>query len=361
MIDMKFQILSLLIAFQLTIKCDLIENYNDPALFIMQQMTQSIAYTRRMSSILRNYPIINCSQYANDDEIRRSFPFYVELDPKERNPSKTYALTNANKTKIIYLNIVDQEYFPPSAFCFQALKQLHIKNTSFVKFNHRLPPYIERLAPSLTHLVIEHTMIYYLSDKIGKLTGLETLKLVNVSLKSLPEAIGDLSSLSLLYLSHNKLILLPKTMKNFRLLNHIILTNNLYLRSVQPLNGLPALQFLQLDNCSIEHIPINLSNLTRLYMSNNNLTDLIGIQTLGDKTKTDNYYYFDNNHIQSIPSEIQNVKNLHTLDLSFNQLNSIPLHIFYISSLRYLRMENNLFVGCESKEVVMGTALWIYI
>lgn len=83
---------------------------------------------------------------------------------------------------------------------------------------------------------------------------------------------------------NNKLSELPTTIANIQSLYRIILNNNLRLRSIQLPNGSPNHSRLDIINCSIERIPHNLSHLSDLKLSNNNLTDLIGIGTLGNKT-----------------------------------------------------------------------------
>ena len=70
-------------------------------------------------------------------------------------------------------------------------------------------------------------------------------------------------------------------MTKLRSLQQLTLSNNPYLRSVQSLNGHPSLKILDTKNCPIELIPRNLPQLTTLHMSNNNLTTLIHIETLG--------------------------------------------------------------------------------
>ena len=75
-----------------------------------------------MGTILDKNPLLNCSQYGNDYQIIRSFPFLVQLNPYFRNPDITFAFfddhENVNST-----NLVNQQFVPLSMFCFKHLSQ----------------------------------------------------------------------------------------------------------------------------------------------------------------------------------------------------------------------------------------------
>ncbi|CAF3522069.1 unnamed protein product [Rotaria sp. Silwood1] len=299
----------------------------------------------------RNSSSINCSQYIDDYEVLVTFPFHVVLNPLTQVFKKTNGLMNA-KEHIYYLNIIDQNYVPLTVYCLTHLEKLYIRNTSFYNTDHQLPIEIDHLASTLTNLGIYNTRVTHLPEQIGKLKHLQSLELVNTNLMALPNGIDGLSSLTLLFLPNNKLISLPKTIKNIRSLSQIVLKNNPYLHSIQSLNGLSNLRILQTDNCPIERIPLYLPQLTDLYMSKNNLSHLIGIRTLGYKTNSSKYFYFNNNRIQSVPPQIKHVNNLYFLNLDYNHLISLPLDIFSIPTLHYLYIRNNDFSVIELKAIV---------
>ncbi|CAF0952583.1 unnamed protein product [Rotaria sordida] len=299
----------------------------------------------------RNNSSINCSQYKDDYAVLLSFPFHVDLNPLLQIPRRTNGLMDA-KERIYYLNIINQKYVPLTIYCLKYLQKLYIRNTSFYNTNHQLPIEIDYLASTLTHLSIYDTKITHLPEQIGKLKYLQSLELVNTNLITLPNSIGNLSSLIVLYLPNNKLISLPKTIKNIQSLSQIVLKNNPYLHSIQSLNYLSKLKALQTDNCPIETLPLYLPQLTDLHMSKNNLTNLIGIRTLGYKTNHRKFFYFNNNHIQSIPPQIQYVKNLYFLNLDYNHLISLPLDIFNVTTLHYLYIRYNNFSVIELKAII---------
>ncbi len=281
----------------------------------------------------------NCSMVENDEAAVTSDEFTVLLNPKNKS-SKSYGMTDNNR-HVTHLKIIDENFISPIIFALKYLEVLEIQNNSRAYCN--LPPEIECLASSLYDLTIRNTKITYLPNEIGKLTNLKILILSNTGLMYLPDSIGDLSSLVLLYLPNNRLKSLPATIKNLRSLKKIILTNNPYLHSIEPLNYLPILESLNAKHCSIKILPRNLSQLIDLNMSNNNLTDLTNIETLGYGNNNKKSFKFDKNSIQSIPFEIKNVTNLSLLNLNHNRLKRLPISMFNMKKLDKLYIANNNF------------------
>ena len=235
---------------------------------------------------------------------------------------------------------------------------MYVRSTSFYEnplddeSTPGIPPEIEHLAASLTHLGVFDTKIGRLPEQIGRLTKLVELQLTNTGLVALPDSIGNLSSLYYLYLENNKLTSLPTTIASIRFLYSITLDNNPKLRSIQSLNGVANLNNVRTNNCPIEWLPLNLPKLDSLYMSYNNLTDLVGIGSLGNSTTTSKYFYFRMNRIRFIPPQIRVVRSLYWLDLDNNELATLPTDIFNITTLRYLYIRDNLFSGAELRAIV---------
>jgi len=293
----------------------------------------------------------NCSIVENDENVITSDEFTIPLNPINRY-SKSYGSIYKNG-HIFHLKIVDKKSIPSTIFGLTYLKRLEIRNTCFFPCNlPQIPSEIVCLTSSLTELSIYDTKITQLPNEIGKLVHLQVLKLSNTGLMSLPDSIGDLSSLIMLYLPNNNLKSLPETIKNLRSLQHITLTNNRYLHSIEPLNGLPSLRILDTRHCPIPVLPQNLPQLTDLYMSNNSLTKLAAIETLGTATNSRKSFYFDMNYIESIPAQIQQVKNLFRLKFNQNKLKYLPIDIFNITTLSYLNIQHNEFDHRDIKTIV---------
>ncbi|CAF1092642.1 unnamed protein product [Adineta steineri] len=334
---MKLQITFIILACMVQMKCNAMETYNGLGTIFR--------------NVLQEYVSPDCTKYANDDEVYKSFPFELDFNSTRRDFSNTYAMKNGNGD-IIVLNINKQEYVPPSLFCLTDLQELHVHKTKFHTFDLGLPIALERLASTLKYLTISDTPIRYLPEQIGRLIYLKTLDLSNTGLTILPKSIGKLASLTYLNLCDNKLILLPSTIINTLSLQTLILDNNADLRSIQALNGHSSLKFLQADNCQIERIPRNLSQLINLYMSNNSLTDLSNIHTLGNKTNKKKLFFFDNNFIRYLSPHIRQVNNLNFLNLNYNKLYVLPMDIYEVSTLQTLYIQNNDFGDKDLQEMV---------
>jgi Leucine-rich repeat (LRR) protein len=285
---------------------------------------------------------IDCSKYLNDEDIIHNLSFTVHINPDIPNPAMTVAKMD-NKYNVFSLKITYAECVPSLIFCLKHLSTLEIVNTNFCHFEKRIPPEIELLASSLTELRISNTKIPHLPNEISKLTRLHTLKLINISLESIPDSIGDLLSLKILILNDNNLSTLPETMTNLELLQYLTLSNNPNLRSIKSLNGHPSLGFLEMRNCPIELLPHNLPQLTVLHMTNNKLSHLNGIESLGKATNGNKIFDFDGNRILTITPSIDSVRNLYQLQLGRNALVVLPSNMFNIPTLAHLDIRSNRF------------------
>jgi len=293
---------------------------------------------------------LDCSKYLNDEDIIHSFPFPVHMNPAIQNTETTFAQMN-DKYNVISLKIAYEECVPSSIYCLKSLSLLKIVNTNFCYSNQRLPADIERLASTLTELYID-TKMTHLPNEIGKLKRLHKISIVNAGLESLPNSIGDLSLLIFLILTNNSLSSLPTTMTNLRSLQHLKLSDNPNLRSIESLNGYPSLQFLDTRNCPIKILPKNLPQLMALYMTNNKLKHLNGIESLGKATDGKKTFDFDGNRIKTITPRISYVRKLSQLNLRCNLLEVLPTNIFNISTLELLDIKSNHIPDRDLKKYI---------
>jgi len=295
---------------------------------------------------------IDCSQYANDNDIIDSFPFTVDRNPDTPNSETTWASMNISDSKVTRMKIVNQKSVPSLIYCLKHLTKLEIVNTSFPDIERGFPDEIKFFASSLIDLHIYNTKITSLSNDISKLKRLQTITLSNTGLESLPDSIGDLPLLNFLILSNNSLSSLPMTMTKLGSLQQLTLNNNPSLRSVQSLNGHPNLRILETRHCPIELIPHNLPQLTALDMLNNNLTKLNGIETLGKANNNKKRFSFDQNRIETIAPQIANVRNLYWLNLCCNKLKVLPTDMYSITTLSHLNIRRNRFPPRDLDQMV---------
>lgn len=211
---------------------------------------------------------------------------------------------------------------------------------------------LQHLPLSIVELSIHNTKANRISNEISRLINLRHLRLENTNLMVLSHYIGDLKELTTLTLIGTKLRELPNTMKNLQKLKRIILTNNPQLSSIQSLNDLSSLEYIDARECSISLLPKNLSKLMDLLMSKNRLISLNGIKTLGYGTNSSKIFSFNQNFIQAIPLEIEFVRNLLELNLRQNHLNSIPTNIYNVKTLKKLNIMKNNFTSEDLKITV---------
>ena len=283
---------------------------------IQQRKSYKFDQSSNYSSLLvnRRSVLTHCSKFVNDEDAVTFPEFTIPLDsPNTHSTSSGWTNENGH---IFHLEIINEKFLLSTIFALQQLKRLEIRNTCFRPCNRSsIPSRIECLASSLTELSIADTKITHLPYEIGNLLLLKTLKLSNTGLMSLPSTIGRLSALTILYLPNNHLHSLPITIRQLRSLQQLTLSNNPALHSVEPINTLPSLMILDTRNCPIEFLPRDLPQLTTLYMSNNSLTYLTGIETLGTQTNRRKSFYFDRNPIRFISPRIRHIKNLVRLHL----------------------------------------------
>ena len=142
-----------------------------------------------------------------------------------------------------------------------------------------------------------------LPDSIGNLQQLESLEIdESRNLSTLPDSIGKLSQLTTLSIGHTAIEQLPETIGNLSNLRYLTIMGN------DQLAALPA---------SIGR----LEHLTFLVAFHNREGE--GNRPLG------------------VPDTIGQLKHLMKLDLSSNQLNSLPSSIGLLSDLQYLELRNN--------------------
>jgi Leucine-rich repeat (LRR) protein len=322
-------------------------------LIIVNQSSKIIHSNEEMT--FQNRSRLDCSLYDSDYDILASFPFRVDINNSD-NIYSTYAYGFV-ENEINRIVIRNEIVLPLTFFCLKHLTYFGIFDSHIIPFfsdndaDYLFPSEIERLA-SLVSIVIMNTKITQLPEEFSKLKHLGSLEMHNTGLINLPETFGNLPSLGFLRLNNNNFVSLPKTISNIESFNMVILDENRHLRSLQSFNGIRNLKHLYARSCVIDRIPYNVPDLYYLLLSNNSITNLYGIETLGYNTNENKTFVFRSNRIKSIPPEIRYVRNLNTLDLSNNQLTFLPMEIFQIDTLVSLDITNNSFSTKELNRII---------
>ncbi|XP_016004420.2 leucine-rich repeat-containing protein 40 [Rousettus aegyptiacus] len=169
----------------------------------------------------------------------------------------------------------------------------------------------------LTKLIISNNKLQSLTDDLRLLPALTVLDIHDNQLTSLPSAIRELENLQRLNVSHNKLKILPEEITNLRNLKGLYLQHNELTCIPEGFEQLFNLEDLDLSNNSLTTVPagFSLSSLVRLNLSSNQL--------------------------KSLPAEISGMKRLKHLDCNSNLLETIPPELAGMESLELLYLRRN--------------------
>ncbi|XP_057649696.1 leucine-rich repeat-containing protein 40 isoform X1 [Chionomys nivalis] len=221
-----------------------------------------------------------------------------------------------------------------------------------------------RLLPALTVLDIHDNQLTSLPSAIRELDNLQKLNVSHNKLKMLPEEITSLKNLKALHLQHNELTCLPEGFEQLSSLEDLDLSSNrlaavpagfallssllrLNLSSNQ-LKSLPAeisrmkrLKHLDCDSNLLETVPPDvgsLESLELLYLRRNKLRVLPEFPSSRQLKEL----HLGENQIEMLGAEhLQHLQAILVLDLRGNKLRSVPEEMSLLQSLERLDLSNN--------------------
>ncbi|GAB3270104.1 hypothetical protein GCM10027347_40570 [Larkinella harenae] len=153
---------------------------------------------------------------------------------------------------------------------------------------------------------------------LNKLTGLETLRMASSNLEKLPD-LQKLKKLRVLELSMSPSLMLGP----------------------DALNGLVALEKLNLSGCQLKQLPASIThliNLKELTVSNNPLIELPA--QVGALTKLE-MLNASGCRLQRLPESMGKLTQLQTLNMADNQLDSLSFDLGKLTQLRSVELNNN--------------------
>ncbi|XP_037595677.1 leucine-rich repeat-containing protein 40 isoform X4 [Cebus imitator] len=221
-----------------------------------------------------------------------------------------------------------------------------------------------RLLPALTVLDIHDNQLTSLPSAIRELANLQKLNISHNKLKILPEEITNLRNLKWLYLQHNELICISEGFEQLSNLEDLDLSNNRLTTVPASFSSLSSLVRLNLSSNQLKSLPAEINRMKRLKHldCNSNLLETIPPELAGMESLE--MLYLRRNKLRFLPEfpscsllkelhigenqiemlEAEHLKHLNSilvLDLRDNKLKSVPDEIILLHSLERLDLSNN--------------------
>ena len=271
----------------------------------------------------------------------------------------------------IYNIIHNLKTLPKEIWNLTSLTNLNLKNNNL----HILPKEISQLL-NLTSLDVSFNNITDLPYEIGSLINLTNLDASNNFLNTIPSVFKFLKKLDRLILRDNCITYLPKEFGMLHSLEILDLSdNNLYKSNISMIGKCTMLMYLNLSNNTLSSLPHtfkNLKNLNQLFLTDNkfdtvpkncflsNLTHFDisynNMETISDDIINViislQHFNVSCNKLSSISDKIYNLKQLITLDLSYNQLTNLPVPVANLE-IQYLFLNNNQLSSIPIEVVLM--------
>ncbi|XP_036898449.1 leucine-rich repeat-containing protein 40 isoform X4 [Sturnira hondurensis] len=221
-----------------------------------------------------------------------------------------------------------------------------------------------RLLPALTVLDIHDNQLTSLPSAIRELENLQKLNVSHNKLKLLPEEITNLRNLKGLYLQHNELTCLPEGFEQLSNLEDLDLSNNHLTTVPVSFSSLFNLVRLNLSSNQLKNLPAEISGMKRLKHldCNSNLLETIPSELAGMESLE--LLYLQRNKLRFLPAfpsckllkelhvgenqiemlgaeHLKHLNSILVLDLRDNKLKSVPNEITLLQSLERLDLSNN--------------------
>lgn len=221
-----------------------------------------------------------------------------------------------------------------------------VKNISELIVSHTdlqtLPDIFTLNFENLTHLNLEDNRLSHLPLKMKNLMKLQHLNLSHNCLEVLSDEIGNLNALQTLKLQNNNLVELPGSVRNLMNLQQLSVANNNLRILPNDIGELVKLEKLDISGNMLEDLPgsvLQLANLCHFSAASNKLSYLSESFTHLNKLRTLN---LSENLLYEVPYCLFiGLPNISVLDLSHNFIDSFSEAPNCASKLRILKLDHN--------------------
>uniref|UniRef100_A0A8C6WVK1 Leucine rich repeat containing 40 n=1 Tax=Neogobius melanostomus TaxID=47308 RepID=A0A8C6WVK1_9GOBI len=237
---------------------------------------------------------------------------------------------------------------PRAVGTLQELRQLRLSHNQL----STLPLELFSL-PLLCSLTLQDNLLESLPPELGQLIGLTELDVSSNRLKELPAALGDLRALTTLNMQHNQLSALPDSLGRLANLRVLECSNNQLTDLPSSLVQLTSLEQLFVRQNRLSALPaLPAQSLKELYLADNQIIALPSDQLCGLALLS--CLELRGNKITALPEELL-PSTLIRLDLSNNDIRSLPPSLGLLPSLSVLLLEGNPLRGIRRELLTKGT------
>lgn len=198
-----------------------------------------------------------------------------------------------------------------------------------------------RLLPALTVLDIHDNQLTTLPSAIRELENLQKLNVSHNKLKILPEEITNLRNLKSLYLQHNELAVIPEGFEQLSSLEDLDLSNNCLTTISAGFSSLSSLVRINLSSNHLKSLPAEISRMKKLRHldCSSNLLESIPPELAGMESLE--LLYLRRNKLRFLP-EFPSCKLLKELHVGENQIEMLAAdHLKHLSSILVLELRDN--------------------
>lgn len=289
--------------------------------------------------------IVNLYNFRNYSKFNK-IKLYCDLSPDKNFKlismfnSIVSRFVNCSHLKILSQNI-EGKYISPFAninniLLLKNLKQLIIYNLKFFNFFDTFNINYFHNSNTLTEIRLQNCKLDRFPEIFTYCENLELLYLSDNNIFELPENFKQLTNLKYLSLECNKFLEFPNEIFYFFDLKELYFSHN-YIKIIPAaICNLEALQLLDLSYNKIEYISDKLytcENLTYLDVSCNPVIIFNNISNLKKLKKLHLV------NVKKLPNKLSS--SIEELNISFNNLNSVPKMIFSLKNLKILYLNNN--------------------
>jgi Leucine-rich repeat (LRR) protein len=303
-----------------------------------ESIVSASVYNNKISAISLDFKSLDVKIEILPDfkNIFESFTALMNLTIKNTNFTITDRILNFKVPRLFFINLSNNNLYkiPLSLFKMTSLRILNLSHNNLVE----LPIHMNNFQ-LLNSLHLNNNKIERLPRFIGNYKRLKTLKLGSNKLTSFPYQLMFLKNLQDLDISYNSISTIPSNISYLKGLSTFNASNN-YLRDISDsFSDLDHLRIINLSNNMLTRIPISLVQNEKIFslnFANNKLKNIAKLP------KTLTSLNLSNNELTHLPEKVfLNLEHLTTVDISYNNLKTIPKSLLENPNLRLLKITNN--------------------